>query len=302
MKKSLILLSLTCLVHAQESRILLDETLSNFEVFSGVPHRSVVIPGYPPSTSADGTSGVPIGFGKDPLGIFKVIKEDGRDVLHVSGQIYAGLSTKEEFENYHFSFDYKWGTAKYEPRLNDVRDSGILIHCTGEHGAFWNVWMSSLECQVQEGDTTDFIPLAGTNADVSVGPELANGKTFFKPGGPLFFDTNYTKHSPTVEKPNGEWNTVDIYTLGQTSVFAINGTPGMVIFNGRRRVPGSSNIVPLTKGKIQIQSEAAEIFYRGLQVTPITAFPESLAKWVEKPPGNPVKFVKPSPQGSGEKK
>lgn len=76
----------------------------------------------------------------------------------------------------------------------------------------------------------------------------------------------------------------------------------MVIFNGRHRGPGSSEEVPLTKGKIQIQSEAAEIFYRDLLVTPITAFPESLAKWVEKPAGKPVKFVKSNTEGSGDKK
>lgn len=293
MKTTLMLLSLASFAFAQEPKVLLDEKLSNFEIFSGVPHKSVIVPGYPPSTSECGTKGTPIGLGKDPLGVFKVIQEDGQPVLHISGQIYAGISTKEEYENYHFTCQYKWGTAKYEPRLNDIRDSGILIHCTGEHGTFWNVWMQSLECQVQEGDTTDFIPLGRTNADVSVGPEFEKGKTFFKPGAPLFYNTNYTKHSPTEEKPNGEWNTVDIYTLGQTSVFVINGTPGMVIFNGRHRVSGESDEVPLTKGKIQIQSEAAEIFYRDLRVTPITAFPESLTKWVQKPAGEPVKFVKP---------
>ncbi len=302
MKLPLILLSLTSLAYAQETKILLDESLSQFEIFSGVPHKTLVVPGYPPSTSPDGTTGVPIGLGKDPLGVFKVIQEDGQPVLRVSGQMYAGISTKEEFENYHFSCQYKWGIPKYEPRLNDIRDSGILYHCTGEHGAFWNVWMSSLECQVQEGDTTDFIPLAGPNADVSVGPESEHGKTFFKPGGPLFSDTNYTKHSPTEEKPNGEWNTVEIYTLGQTSVFLINGTPGMVLFNARHRVPGSSKEVPLTKGKIQLQSEAAEIFYRDLRVTPISKFPESLAKWVEKPAGEPVKFVKLASEVPSDKK
>lgn len=295
MKLPVILLGFASLAHAQESNVLLDKNLSKFEVFSGVPHKSVVIPGYPPSTSENGTSGTPIGLGKDPLGVFKVSEEDGQLVLHISGQIYAGLSTKEEFENYHFTCQYKWGTAKYEPRLNQVRDSGILYHCQGEHGAFWNVWLSSLECQVQEGDTTDFIPLAGTNADVSVAPELVDGKPIFKLGEPLLFDTNYTKHSPTVEKPHGEWNTVEIWTLGQTSVFAINGTPGMVLFNTRRRDPETKEVAPLTRGKIQIQSEAAEVFYRDLRVTPITEFPPSIAKWVVKPAGDATKFVKPAP-------
>jgi hypothetical protein len=89
------------------------------------------------------------------------------------------------------------------------------------------------------------------------GADSIHDKTFFKPGAHLFSDTNYTKHSPTEEKPHGQWNTVEIYTLGQTSVFLINGTPGIVIFNARRQAPGSSEEVPLTIGKIQHQSEAA---------------------------------------------
>jgi Domain of Unknown Function (DUF1080) len=289
----LILLSLTSVLNAQETKVLLDKQLSQFEIFSGVPHKSVVIPGYAPSTSEDGTKGTPIGLGKDPLGVFQVIEEDGQLVLHVSGQIYAGISTLEEYENYHFTCQYKWGEKKYEPRLKDIRDSGILIHCQGKHGAFWNVWMSSLECQVQEGDTTDFIPLAGPNADVSVAAELVNHKPVYQLGCPMFYNTQYTKHSPTVEKPIGEWNTVEIWTLGQTSVFAINGTPGMVIFHARRHDHATKVDVPLTKGKIQFQSEAAEIFYRDLKVTPIKAFPESLTKWVEKPAGEAKPFVKP---------
>jgi hypothetical protein len=302
MKLPITFLSLAAALHAQDPISLLDAKLSNFEIFCGVPHKTLVVPAYPASTSEDGRTGTPIGLGQDPLGVFKVIEEAGKPVLHISGQMYAGLSTKGEYENYHFSCQYKWGTGKYEPRLQDVRDSGVLIHCTGKQGAFWNVWMSSLECQVQEGDTTDFIPLAGTNADVSVGPEFVNGRTRFIPGGPLFFGTGYTKHAPTVEKPHGEWNTLEIYTLGQTSVFVSNGTPSMVIFNTRHRVQGNPAEVPLTKGKIQIQSEAAEIFYRELQVTPISAFPESLVPWVQRPAGEAVAFTRPTPPDSAEKK
>jgi hypothetical protein len=40
----------------------------------------------------------------------------------------------------------------------------------------------------------------------------------------------------------------------------------------------NDNVVPLVKGKIQIQSEGAEIFYRNIQVKNIKQLPEGLIK------------------------
>ncbi len=47
---------------------------------------------------------------------------------HISGEIFGGISTKEEFENYHLKMEFKWGEKRYEPRLNKRRDSGIHYH------------------------------------------------------------------------------------------------------------------------------------------------------------------------------
>jgi Domain of Unknown Function (DUF1080) len=264
-----------------QPRLLLDEKLSAWEVFTGVPHETVSVPGIPASTSRDGQTGTPVGLG-DPLKIFTVVMEDGKPVLHVSGEIYAGLTTREEFENFHFSCQFKWGEKKWEPRLNDKRDSGILYHCTGKHGAFWNVWMRSLECQVQETDTGDFIGLAGAGASVQA-KTIPEGKNPpFDPTAPLYTGIGYVAHSPSEEKPRGEWNTVEIYTLGDTSIHVVNGTPNMVLFDAGRWA-GDKGFVPLKRGQIQIQSEAAEIFYRDIKIEPISAFPESLRELTKKP-------------------
>ena len=50
----------------------------------------------------------------------------------------------------------------------------------------------------------------------------------------------------------------------------------MVLTNSRHKVGGAE--VPLTKGKIQIQSEGAEVFYRNIAVRPITAIPDEYLK------------------------
>jgi hypothetical protein len=271
------------------TRLLLDQELSAWEVFTGVPHESVTVPGLPASTSKDGKTGAPVGLG-DPLKIFTIKMEEGKPVLHVSGQIYAGLTTREEFENYHFSCQFKWGEKKWEPRLKDKRDSGILYHCTGPHGAFWNVWMRSLECQVQETDTGDFIGLAGAGASVQA-KTIPEGKNPpFDPTAPLYTGIGYVAHSPSEEKPHGEWNTLEIYTLGDISVHLVNGTPNMVLFDAGRWAGDDKGFVPLTRGEIQIQSEAAEIFYRDIKIAPITAFPEFLSELTKKPPTPAVPY------------
>ena len=215
-----------------------------------------------------------MGLNNDPLEVFSVKKIDGEDVLAITGEIYGGLTTLKEYENYHLSLQFKWGEKKWAPRLEDKRDSGLLVHCTGRHGAFWNVWMRSLECQIQEGDCGDFIALAGTGSKVRVRSERGKRRPIFDPAKPLSDGKRYITHGPSEEKPNGQWNTVEVYTLGQTTVFAVNGTPNMVLEQTKEKE--GDQWKPLSKGKLQIQSEAAEIYYRNIKLRQIKSFPESI--------------------------
>ncbi|MEM9411218.1 MAG: family 16 glycoside hydrolase, partial [Planctomycetota bacterium] len=139
---------------------LIDKELSQWEIFVGVPHDSVQ--GLPEGTfqNSDVTKGQPMGLA-NPKNLYSVIEEDDELVLKITGEIYAGLTSKKSFENYHLQTKMRWGEKKWKPRLNQKRDSGILYHCQGKHGAFWNVWKSCLEFQVQESDLGDMITLAG---------------------------------------------------------------------------------------------------------------------------------------------
>jgi len=56
------------------------------------------------------------------------------------------------------------------------------------------------------------------------------------------------KKYPDAEKPSGEWNTVDLYCFGRTSVHVVNGVTTMILQNSRHLVDGKE--VPLNKGKI----------------------------------------------------
>ena len=84
-------------------------------------------------------------------------------MLHITGEIWGGLTTLQTYGNYHFSAEVKFGEKKYPPREDLKRDSGFLYHCTGPHGRFWNIWKRCVEFQVQETDIGDLIMLAGTS-------------------------------------------------------------------------------------------------------------------------------------------
>ena len=253
---------------------LLDQNLTQWDKFIGVPHYSINLPGHP---SGDGINGTPVGLNNDPLNVFKVVLDNGNPVLHVSGQIYGGLSTKREYGNYHLKAEFKWGTRKYEPRLNDKRDSGILYHAKGRHGAFWNVWMLSQEMQIQEADMGDYFAL-GPGADARAAYRTADNLLawIYDPSAPLqafgLGQNGHCRRSQNKEKPQGQWNTVELICLGQKSIHVVNGEVVMVLENSREQKPNGSQ-GPLVDGKIQLQSEAAEAYYRNIQIRPITAIP-----------------------------
>lgn len=252
---------------------LLDPTLSRWELWMGVPHTSVKdLPEGTPQ-SDDYNKGTPLGLANDPKKVFSMIEDDGKPVLKITGEIYGGLTTLNEYGDYHFSCEVKFGDKKWAPRLNKQRDNGLLYHCTGEHGAFWNVWMRSLEYQVQEENLGDLYLLAGTAADVPTSPGakvpgVPNVK--WDPTQP-FKPAKGAERSVNHENPHGEWTTAEFYVLGSQAIHLVNGH--VVLSLDKARLNDGT---PLSKGKIQVQSEGAEAYYRNMRLRPITAFPAKI--------------------------
>lgn len=267
------LLSSAILAVAEEAKtmILLDPSLSHWDAFIGTPHKTVM--GLPEGTelSEDGMKGKPLGFNNDPKKVFSTFQEEGTTVLKVSGEIYGGLTTKKEFSTYHFETEFKWGTQKWEPRLDKKLDSGILYHCHGEHGKFWNVWKASLEYQVQEGDLGDYFGLCGVEVKARVLKEDGKGAVH-DPTQPWQSDPGYIGARPEVEEPNGQWNKLEIHVIGDSAIHLVNGKMVLSIAEARTK-----NGDPLTAGEIQLQSEAAECYYRKMKITPMEEFPADLA-------------------------
>jgi hypothetical protein len=222
------------------------------------------------------TDSIPIGLNIDPAKVFSVAELPDGNAIRISGENFGGISTTSEYENYHLQLQFRWGQLKWAPRKKDKKDSGLMYHAVGPHGADGGNWMRSHEFQIEAGDCGDYWACAGAVSDVKARKE--NDSTYiFDPAGKLFTfstaspDGRYCIKFPDAEKPDGEWNTLDLYCFGNTSLHVVNGKLNMVL-NNSRQIDGSHEI-PLTKGKIQIQSEGAEVFYRNIKISSIKELP-----------------------------
>jgi hypothetical protein len=216
------------------------------------------------------------GLNNDPEKVFSVVQEDGEPALRVSGNGFGGIATKDEFENYHLTLQFKWGSRKFHDRKDKPRDSGILYHAVGPFDAGYGNWMCSQEFQIQEGDCGDYWSIAGSIIDVPASG-TQDKQYVYEPTAELV-TFSYTsaagkrcRKNPDAEKTTGEWNTVDIYCLGDSSVHVINDVVVMKLYHSRR--PDNGREIPMTRGKIELQTEGAEIFYRHIQLEPISKFP-----------------------------
>ena len=209
---------------------------------------------------------------EDPQGVFTV--RDG--LLRVSGEDYGGLATGGSFSDYHLVVEWKWGERTWGSRAKAARDSGILLHCTGPDGASGGMWMESIECQLIEGGCGDFILVNGRGrpsltSEARTGPD---GQPYFEKGAPALTkdrgrinwwgrdpawrDTLGFRGRRDVERPAGEWNRTEVFCDGDRIVVLVNG---LVVNEGTK--------ASRPEGKIQFQSEGAEIFLRKIEVRPL---------------------------------
>ncbi len=262
--------------NADEWVPLLDEKLSLWETYLSFRHKE----GYTgkPPVDEKGNPVAPIGYNRNVDNVFSVSEENGKPVLRISGEIYGCAFTKEEFENYHLRLKVRWGTKKWEPRTKLLRDSGVLYHSIGKCGAeYWRSWMLSQEFQIMEGHVGDYWSQASSAIDIraflpegSMNPVAGNAQPFlpFGAGSPY---GGFCLRTDDQESPMGEWTQIDLICFGDKSLHVVNGKVVMVLQNSRYVVDGKT--VPLTKGKLQLQSEAAEVFYKDIEIKKIREMP-----------------------------
>ncbi|MFD1143723.1 DUF1080 domain-containing protein [Larkinella insperata] len=258
---------------------LLDKDLTQWETYLSYAHKSDYNGKIP--KDASGVPIQPIGYNKDETRVFSVLNEPGGPVLRISGEKYGCLFTRQSYENYHLTLQVKWGAQKHEPRKTKLRDSGILYHSIGEAGAeYWRSWMLSQEFQVMEGHMGDYWCQANSAIDIrsfqseGVMNRVADEK---QPFGPFKRDGDaYCMRSVNYESPAGEWTKLELICFEGKSLHIVNGHVVMVLKDSRYTTPDGQE-VPMRRGKIQLQSEAAEVFYRDIRIKPLNALPKAYA-------------------------
>lgn len=220
-----------------------------------------------------------IGKNKDEKGVFTV--KDG--AIRVSGELFGCFTTEKEYENYRLVVEFKWGTKTWPPRVKNTMDSGVLLHCVGEDGGSSydkdgkpsGPWMESIECQLIEGGTGDFILVGGKGKPMvtatvkQIGTQWyfdAMGKPKEFTGGrinwwgrdPAWKDIKGFRGKKDVEKPVGQWNKLECICDGDKITNILNGVVVNACTNASH-----------TKGKILFQSEGAEVYFRRIELLPL---------------------------------
>lgn len=220
----------------------------------------------------------PIGATAESAQIFKVVQEDGRPALYVNGKTWGSLLHKGDFRDYHLRLQYKWGPGRWTPRETLPPNNGLLYHSHGAPGAVFGTWSRSMEFEIMLGSVGMVVrvgdPVSATVSAVD-DPSLIDPKLRFSPSGRdvTVATPNWNVEAAVdAEKPAGEWNTLDLYVLGDRAVHVVNGVPVMEV--RAMRAEGQ----PLTHGAIQLQSEGAETFFRDIVLEPITALPKIVAR------------------------
>jgi len=216
------------------------------------------------------------GRDNDPKNVFSVEK----GLIHISGEEYGCITTNEEYSNYKLTVEFKWGDKTYAPRVDRARDGGILLHSIGADGGYSGTWMYSIECQIIEGGTGDFLVVGDGSKKFSLTSNVApkqqgKGNVYLAGGQPLTINggrIDWFARDPEwkdvlgfrgkndIEKPVGQWNKVECVVIGDKVSAYLNG----VLVNEAYQVTP-------TKGKIQIQSEGAEMFVRKVEIVPLAS-------------------------------
>lgn len=173
---------------------------------------------------------------KDPDKNFRM--EDG--VLHVNGRQVGYVITQKTYGNYHLKVDFKWGLKRWPPRVDAKRDAGVCYHIAPDEPD--KIWQQCIEYQVQEGDAGDFWLIGNTTIEV-------NGKR----NAPAAYAR--IPKMKDAEHPSGSWNTLEIISWNGKSVHVLNGE---VVNYGKN--------ASIESGRILLQSEYAEVFYRNVRI------------------------------------
>lgn len=176
------------------------------------------------------------GTNNDPDNNFRI--EDG--TIHVIGKDLGYLITDSGYYNFHLKVDFKFGERRWPPRDTAKRDGGVCYNIPMTEPD--SIWPKSIEFQIQQGDVGDFWLL---------------GFSTIKVNGIQNVPANHTRmiKQKDAEKPYGEWNTIEIISYNGKCIQVVNGT-----------IVNVGEDASVKSGRILLQSEYAEIYYRNVVI------------------------------------
>jgi len=245
--------------------------------------------GAPGGPSAGTGRWTPVFNGRDLSGWYTFLQKHGKNsdpdrvitiedgAIHLykyaaegSNVVMGYIGTEKEYEDYHIRFQYRWGVKKFQPRYALKRDAGFYYHILGEDA----VWPRSLQFQIQQTDVGDLLGLYGVQMDTWIDPRTRQEKesTYLAPesgGVPQVLGgkgIGYQKRLPGEIEVEG-WNTAEVIARGDNTVHILNGK---VVNKGKKirlvdpKDPTKST--PVTRGRIALEIEAAEIYFRNVEL------------------------------------
>jgi hypothetical protein len=231
------------------------------------------------------------GKNSDPKGYIKV--ENG--LLHIMANEVTSevaetgyIATLREFENVRIRVEFKWGEKRYPPRLEAKRDNGLVYHIVGDDV----VWPVCVECQIQETDCGDVFLLGPTGKQTKA---TTGSLTTFNPGRGVGTGRAATPPAAPAPPPaaapaapapppnprvqgnrilkegdfeiRNDWNVIEVLAQNDRSAHLVNGRIVNALNNIQQADPANpGQMIPLTRGKIAVQVEYAEIWYRRIAV------------------------------------
>lgn len=221
---------------------------------------------------------------EDPRAVFSITN----GMIRVTGLELGYLATTQQFKDFELTVEFKWGKAAGNWREGKARDSGIFLHATGPDGNSHDgngAFMAAIECNLFQGATGDILLIRGSDRDAKlIAPRITafvsedgdrEGWPWCRSSGrsqtiERWGRLNWINKSRDwrdeldfrgaldVEKPYGEWNEIRCVCERDTIRIFVNGQ----LVNMVRDVWPSS-------GRILLQCEGSEIFFRKFEVRPV---------------------------------
>jgi hypothetical protein len=214
--------------------------------------------------------------GSDTKQVFTL--EDG-GVIHVHKEVASQTTVgylatgKRSSRIYRLRFQYKWGEQR-EGAKKGPHNAGLLYHLTGADGARPSVvWPYCIQCQVKDGHTGEIVAL-GVSVTTTIDPSHKDMPTYKGDGEPLTTPAGAkaeTKIAPATPADTVQgWNTVEITVRGDGAEHIVNGKTVARLTDAKAQ-GAKDAMVLLDRGRIGLQAEGHEIFYRNVELCPLDA-------------------------------